>query len=232
MHSIQRQSKPRKRPYLSELISLESAALLAVQVESWNNVDGGWGATRLSGLLYLKASGLYWREGWMAESLALASADEGFDQLFRAHVRDLLDWISRFRGTQKRPSVVVSERFGFEAFTRGLSDEHQRWLEHLREHTLRPARHVVLPRSAVLADGRVRGRVSLGAVRAPGEHGAHAAGQGGDLHQRSPDIRRVFAGLDLVPLQLGYTIGSPGDRERLFGELIIKSWDDRQAALL
>ncbi|AKO18956.1 DNA adenine methylase [Xanthomonas oryzae] len=47
-----------------------------------------------------------------------------------------------------------------------------------------------------------------------------------------PDIRRVFAGLDLVPLQLGYTIGSPGDRERMFGELIIKSWDDRQAALL
>lgn len=143
MHSIQRQSKPRKRPcsqwehgrfrYLSELISLESAALLAVQVESWNNVDGGWGATRLSGLLYRKVSGIYWREGWMAESLALASADEGFDQIFHAHVGDLLDWTSRFRGTQKRPSVVVSERLGFEAFTRGLSDEHQRWLEHLRE---------------------------------------------------------------------------------------------------
>lgn len=168
----------------------------------------------------------------MAESLALASADEGFDQLFRAHVRDLLDWISRFRGTQKRPSVVVSERLGFEAFTRGLSDKHQRWLEHLREHALRPPRYVVLPRSAVLADGRVRGRVSLGAVRAPGEHGAHTAGQGGDLHQRSPryPARLRLLGSGAAAAWLHHR--QPGDRERMFGELIIKSWDDRQAALL
>jgi DNA adenine methylase len=47
-----------------------------------------------------------------------------------------------------------------------------------------------------------------------------------------PDIRAVFAGFDLVPLQLGYTIGGGGGRDRQFGELIIKTWDDRQAALL
>ena len=47
-----------------------------------------------------------------------------------------------------------------------------------------------------------------------------------------PDIRRVFAGFDLVPLQLGYSIGGVGGRDKQFGELIIKSWDDRQAALL
>ena len=47
-----------------------------------------------------------------------------------------------------------------------------------------------------------------------------------------PDIRRVFDGFDLVPLQLGYTIGGPGGRDRKFGELIIKTWDDHQAALL
>ncbi|WP_367903537.1 hypothetical protein WMO33_21330 (plasmid) [Xanthomonas oryzae pv. oryzicola] len=143
VHSIQRQSKPRKSPcskwehdrfrYLSELISLESAALLAVQVEAWNNVDGGWGATRLSGVLYRNVTGLYWREGWMAESLVLASADDGFDQVFRAHVRELLYWTLRFRGSQKRPSIVVSERRGFEVLTRDLSDEHQRWLERLRK---------------------------------------------------------------------------------------------------
>ena len=47
-----------------------------------------------------------------------------------------------------------------------------------------------------------------------------------------PDIRAVFAGFDLVPLQLSYTMGASESRGRQFGELIIKSWDDRQAALL
>lgn len=47
-----------------------------------------------------------------------------------------------------------------------------------------------------------------------------------------PDIRAVFAGFDMVPLQLGYSIGGSSGRDRQFGELIIKSWDDRQAALL
>uniref|UniRef100_UPI003DA0D17D hypothetical protein n=1 Tax=Xanthomonas oryzae TaxID=347 RepID=UPI003DA0D17D len=166
-----------------------------------------------------------------AESLALASADEGFDQLFRAHVRDLLDWISRFRGTQKRPSVVVSERLGFEAFTRGVSDEHQRWLEHLREHTYdRPGTLFYLdPR---IGRRKGTGRVSLGAVRAPGEHGAHAAGKAVISINDHPISGASSPAWICVPLQLGYTIGSPGDRERLFGELIIKSWDDRQAALL
>lgn len=46
-----------------------------------------------------------------------------------------------------------------------------------------------------------------------------------------PEIRRVFEGFTLVPLQIRYTIG----RERAgdaAGELIIKNWDDRQAQLL
>lgn len=47
-----------------------------------------------------------------------------------------------------------------------------------------------------------------------------------------PEIRKVFAGFDLVPLQLDYTIGGGQGRGKKFGELIIKSWDDRQAALL
>lgn len=47
-----------------------------------------------------------------------------------------------------------------------------------------------------------------------------------------PAIREVFAGFDLVPLQLAYTIGGADGRGRQFGELIIKSWDDRQATLL
>ncbi|KOQ70509.1 DNA adenine methylase [Stenotrophomonas maltophilia] len=47
-----------------------------------------------------------------------------------------------------------------------------------------------------------------------------------------PDIRRVFEGFDLVPLQIGYTVGGNQGRDRQFGELIIKTWDDRQAALL
>lgn len=46
-----------------------------------------------------------------------------------------------------------------------------------------------------------------------------------------PDIRRLFAGFDLVPLQLRYTIGREG-RDAAAGELIIKSWDDSQATLL
>ncbi len=47
-----------------------------------------------------------------------------------------------------------------------------------------------------------------------------------------PEIREVFAGFDLVPLQLDYTIGGGLGRGKKFGELIIKSWDDRQACLL
>lgn len=46
-----------------------------------------------------------------------------------------------------------------------------------------------------------------------------------------PDIRRVFEGFELVPLQLGYTIGG-GQGSKLSGELIIKSWDDRQVRLV
>ncbi|MBM9913969.1 MULTISPECIES: DNA adenine methylase [Stenotrophomonas] len=47
-----------------------------------------------------------------------------------------------------------------------------------------------------------------------------------------PDVRQAFAGFDLVPLQLNYTIGGGNGRDKAFGELIIKSWDDRQASLL
>ncbi|WP_329840948.1 hypothetical protein [Stenotrophomonas geniculata] len=47
-----------------------------------------------------------------------------------------------------------------------------------------------------------------------------------------PEIREVFAGFDLVPLQLDYTIGGGQGRGKKFGELIIKSWDDSQATLL
>ncbi|WP_426800971.1 DNA adenine methylase [Xanthomonas campestris] len=46
-----------------------------------------------------------------------------------------------------------------------------------------------------------------------------------------PDIREVFAGFDIVPLQLSYTIGGEASRDRTFRELIIKSWDDSSAAL-
>ena len=46
-----------------------------------------------------------------------------------------------------------------------------------------------------------------------------------------PEIREVFAGFDLVP-QLDYTIGGGQGRGKKFGELIIKSWDDRQASLI
>ncbi|WP_329759743.1 hypothetical protein [Stenotrophomonas geniculata] len=47
-----------------------------------------------------------------------------------------------------------------------------------------------------------------------------------------PQVRDVFAGFDLVPLQLDYTIGGGQGRGKKFGELIIKSWDDSQATLL
>ncbi|PJL72576.1 hypothetical protein B9Y75_06540 [Stenotrophomonas maltophilia] len=47
-----------------------------------------------------------------------------------------------------------------------------------------------------------------------------------------PEIREVFAGFDLVPLQLDYTSGGGQGRGKKFGELIIKSWDDSQATLL
>jgi DNA adenine methylase len=45
-----------------------------------------------------------------------------------------------------------------------------------------------------------------------------------------PDIRRVFDGFNLVPLQVRYTIAREG--RDLAGELIVKSWDDAQAQLL
>lgn len=35
-----------------------------------------------------------------------------------------------------------------------------------------------------------------------------------------------------MPLQLDYTIGGGHGRGKKFGELIIKSWDDMQAALI
>lgn len=46
-----------------------------------------------------------------------------------------------------------------------------------------------------------------------------------------PAIRRVFAGFAMIPLQIRYTAGREG-REQPAGELIIKSWDDRQAQLI
>ncbi|MFA1261086.1 DNA adenine methylase [Xanthomonas euvesicatoria] len=46
-----------------------------------------------------------------------------------------------------------------------------------------------------------------------------------------PDMRRVFAEFQVVPLQLSYSIGSAPSRSRHFGELIVKSWDDSAAAL-
>ena len=42
-----------------------------------------------------------------------------------------------------------------------------------------------------------------------------------------PDIRRVFDGLPLVPLQLEYSIGRVHTGKRS-GELIIKSWENDQ----
>ena len=46
-----------------------------------------------------------------------------------------------------------------------------------------------------------------------------------------PDIRRVFEGFAMVPLQIRYTVGREG-RGQAAGELIVKSWDDRQSQLL
>jgi DNA adenine methylase len=46
-----------------------------------------------------------------------------------------------------------------------------------------------------------------------------------------PEIRRVFDGFTMVPLQIRYTVGRTG-REAAAGELIIKNWDDSQAQLL
>jgi len=43
-----------------------------------------------------------------------------------------------------------------------------------------------------------------------------------------PDIREVFDGLPLLPLQLQYTIGGGGRSGGKAGELIIKSWQDDQ----
>lgn len=46
-----------------------------------------------------------------------------------------------------------------------------------------------------------------------------------------PDVRALFAGMNIIPLQLRYTIAR--DRgEAAAGELIIKSWADDQAQLL
>ena len=45
-----------------------------------------------------------------------------------------------------------------------------------------------------------------------------------------PEIRRVFEGFVLISLQIRYTVGREG-RDQAAGELIIKSWDDRQAHL-
>jgi len=46
-----------------------------------------------------------------------------------------------------------------------------------------------------------------------------------------PDIRRVFEGFTLIPLQIRYTVGRERSNEAA-GELIIKNWDDSQAQLL
>lgn len=46
-----------------------------------------------------------------------------------------------------------------------------------------------------------------------------------------PDIQAAFQGFDMVPLQIGYSIGG-GQSDKKSGELIIKSWDDAQAQLL
>ena len=46
-----------------------------------------------------------------------------------------------------------------------------------------------------------------------------------------PEIRRVFDGMTMIPLQLRYTIARDRGGDAA-GELIIKSWDDAQAQLL
>lgn len=141
MHLVRRQPKPRKRPcskwehgrfrYLSELLSLDAVALLVVEVEPWHGVDGGGWNKRLSAVLYRTAGGLYWREGGMPEPLPLASGDDALS-VARTHLAELVEWITGFRGTKKRPSVLVVERRGFEAFAAGLSEASRNWLERAR----------------------------------------------------------------------------------------------------
>ncbi|ASK90543.1 DNA adenine methylase [Xanthomonas campestris pv. trichodesmae] len=46
-----------------------------------------------------------------------------------------------------------------------------------------------------------------------------------------PDVRAIFRDCQCIPLQLNYTIGGVDSREKRFGELIIKSWDDSVATL-
>lgn len=46
-----------------------------------------------------------------------------------------------------------------------------------------------------------------------------------------PDIRRVFDGFTMIPLQIRYTIAREKGGDAA-GELIIKNWDDSQAVLL
>lgn len=47
-----------------------------------------------------------------------------------------------------------------------------------------------------------------------------------------PQIRELFDGLQIVPLQLRYLIGTGDSRGKQAGELIIKNWDDSQAMLI
>ena len=47
-----------------------------------------------------------------------------------------------------------------------------------------------------------------------------------------PAIREVFAGFEMIPLQIRYTIGAAESRGAPAGELIIKSWDDDQVKLI
>ena len=46
-----------------------------------------------------------------------------------------------------------------------------------------------------------------------------------------PDIRAAFEDMNIIPLQIRYTVGREG-RDAAAGELIIKSWADEQAQLL
>lgn len=47
-----------------------------------------------------------------------------------------------------------------------------------------------------------------------------------------PEIRGLFAGMNIIPLQLQYTIAREKANNAAAGELIIKSWADTQAQLL
>ncbi|TWQ32147.1 DNA adenine methylase, partial [Xanthomonas vasicola] len=46
-----------------------------------------------------------------------------------------------------------------------------------------------------------------------------------------PAMRSIFAEFETVPLQLSYSIGGASGRDKHFGELIIKSWNDSGATL-